>query len=192
MPRRKGLVGMLPDIDPEKWRRHIDYLEEEHIEELIDLIEEADRTNMLVNDLMARMLDVVDYKKDIACVFDVTPTTIGKRLNENAGALDRVHPEKSESFGETKDIKDLMARHPYTGRLREILQTFNVFGNTIDRILRLYVERPTYYDTPKGFYELLRMVGFGAKRSSHITMFFFDLPEPYDENLNTNWSAYYA
>lgn len=180
MPKRKALGGWEFSIEPEKWLAEMDYLTEEDVDEIVDILAEADNKNMLVNEVMAELLDIVKYQKDIAIIMNTSPTTVGKRLRNQIGALDRIHPEMPEAMESSIKVDEEIVANPYTKELRRVLNIFQVYGTTIDKILRLYIERPEYYDTPEGFFSLLRMMHFSKKRAGLVTMHFFDLPYPYD------------
>lgn len=171
---KKSLVGYLPPIDELLWKREIKDLTDEMIDELKELIVEADASNMLVNELMARMLGIVPYQKDIAAVFDVTPTIVSKRLSGQIGIMDRVRIDRMAIVGETDYLESEEKRFAYSDKLRKLLTLYGVHGTTINRLIMVYINDVDYYDTEQGFYEMLRNFNFGKRRAKLLTREFFD------------------
>jgi len=172
--RRRSLVGYLPAIDEVLWKRDIMDLTDEMIDELKEVIGEAEASNMLVNELMARMTDILPYQKDVATIFDVTPTIVSKRLNGLIGIMDRVHIDKMAILGETEYLESEEKRFVYTDKLRKLLTLYGIHGTTINRVVMVYIGDVDYYDTEEGFYELLRNFNFGKRRARLLTREFFD------------------
>lgn len=172
--QRRSLVGYLPPIDEVLWKREIRDLTEEMIDELKELLGEADASNMLVNEVMARMTGILPYQKDVASVFGVTPTIVSRRLNGLIGIYDRVHIDKMMILGETEYLDSEEKRFAYTDKLRKLLTLYGVHGTTINRLIMVYINDVDYYDTEEGFYEMLRDFNFGKRRAKLLTREFFD------------------
>lgn len=173
-PHKKSLAGYLPKIDPDMWAEKIG-LNEEQLNELEELIAEAALDNMLVNELMARMVLLVPYQKDVATVFGVTPTIVSKRLRGLIGVMDRVHVDKLAIVGQTAYLEREEKRFPYTEKLRALLNLYGVHGTVVNRVILIYCSNVDYYDKEEGFYRLLRNLNFGRRRAAMLTREFFDL-----------------
>lgn len=170
---KKSLTGYLPEVNREKWAAM--RLTEAQMNELEGLIGEADSSNMIVNEMLGRMLEILPFQVQIAEVVGVTPTVVSKRLRGLIGVMDRVNIDKLSIIGETKYIQKEEQRFPYTEKLRKILYLYGVFGTTINRLITVYISDIDRYDNPEGFFELLRTFNFSAKRAKLLTEQFFDL-----------------
>lgn len=170
---KKSLTGYLPEVNREKWVA-MD-LTEEQMDELEELIAEADSSNMLANEMIVRMLEILPYQTQIAEVVGVTPNIVSKRIRGLVGIMDRVNVDRMSIVGETKYIQREEQRFPYTEKLRKILYLYGVFGTTINRLITVYISDIDRYDNPEGFFELLRTFNFSAKRAKLLTEQFFDL-----------------
>ena len=88
--------------------------------------------------------------------------------------MDRVHIDKMAILGETEYLESEEKRFPYTDKLRKLLTLYGVHGTSINRLIMVYINDVDYYDTERGFYELLRNFNFGKRRANLLIREFFD------------------
>ena len=171
---KRGMYGLLPKIDKEMWRTELG-LTDEQVDELAELIETADLTNMFVNELMARVEGIVGFRNKVAKIFDISPTMVTRRLKHGIGASDRVHPPRESLYEITKELESKFDAYPYTEHLKRILSIYGFYGNDIYRILEIYTSDIDRFEQPSEFYQMLRSFGVGAKRAKLITKLFFEI-----------------
>lgn len=141
---------MIPKIDLLKWDdMGLDF---EQMAKLAELFEKARGSNMRVNVFMASVYDIVEYYSKTAQIFDVSPTTVSRRVKDRAGVADRVlrgtiNPAAIERFMQWFGIKERTvegivsfcknspARYSNRDGLRELLEAFYIGDNKQEIII---------------------------------------------------------
>lgn len=143
---------MIPKIDIIKWHYELDICIDD-IAELVDLFEEAKKKNMKVNEMIRKMVKIVDYQSRVANILGVSPSMVSLRARDRAGITDRV------------------LAFPSVHEVERVLGMFGVWETYCVQIVKIYKDHPRRYSTPAKFTELLQAFGVYSKAdviASHL------------------------
>jgi len=135
---------MIPKIDIIKWHDEL-YIPIDGIAKLVGLFEKAKKENMLVNEMLRKMVGIVRYQIRVAKILDMSASMVSLRVNDRVGIIDRV------------------LACPSVSNIRHVLELFSVWETTRTQIVQIYRDNPRRYSTPDTFTELLQAFGVYSK-----------------------------
>lgn len=135
---------MIPEIDIRKWHYELD-ISIDDIADLVNLFAFARRDNMLVNEMINRMVRIVRYQNQVANILGVSPSMVSLRIHNRAGITDRV------------------LAYPSIPNIEHVLRLFNISESLCKRIVEICEDIPLRYLTPDAFTDLLHAFSIYSK-----------------------------
>ena len=135
---------MIPKIDIRKWHYELD-ISIDDIADLVNLFALAKKDNMLVNEMIDRMVRIVRKQNQVANILGVSPSTVSLRIHNRTGITDRV------------------LAHPSIPNIGHVLRLFNISEGLCIRIIEICEDIPPRYLTPAAFTELLNAFDIYSK-----------------------------